>query len=249
MGGLEAALATPGLELLIAISAIAGTVYGFAGFGSALIFMPLAILLVAPVLAVSAFSVAAVGSAVTVLPQAWRDADRRATLVMLGAAILMTPLGLLVLRFADVTLLRWTASLIVLVTLAALVSGWRYAGTPGLPAWLGVGAGVGFMGGATGLNGPVVILFQLAGKDGAARTRANTIVVLTLSSLTFLPLLWLQGAAPPGALALGLLLLVPYAVGARLGRALFDPARERLYRGLAYCIIGAAGLAGLPLWG
>jgi hypothetical protein len=40
----------------------------------------------------------------------------------------------------------------------------------------------------------------------------------------------------------------PYGLGALLGRRLFDPARADLYRRVAYGIIAAAGLIGLPLW-
>jgi uncharacterized protein len=51
------------------------------------------------------------------------------------------------------------------------------------------------------------------------------------------------------ALWLGALLFLPYAVGTRAGAVLFDPERARLYRGVAYAIIGLAGVAGLPLFG
>jgi hypothetical protein len=94
----------------------------------------------------------------------------------------------------------------------------------------------------------MVVLFQLGGQDGPERSRANTIVVLTLSSLAFVPVMALMGALPPGALSLGVLLLFPYAVGTRIGRRLFNPARAGLYRACAYVVIGAAALIGLPLW-
>jgi hypothetical protein len=45
---LAAVLADPGLPFVCLVSLIAGLVYGFAGFGSALIFMPLATLFVRP---------------------------------------------------------------------------------------------------------------------------------------------------------------------------------------------------------
>jgi hypothetical protein len=37
-------------------------------------------------------------------------------------------------------------------------------------------------------------------------------------------------------------------VGTRIGQALIDPARKGLYRHVAYVMIGAAILLGLPLW-
>lgn len=238
---------TPGLPWIMAVSALAGLVYGFAGFGSALIFMPLATLFLAPPLAVGAFSLSSLASLVTLVPDALRVADLRATGVMLATAVVALFPGIWVLTTLPVTWLQWAVSLTVLATLLALIAGWRYTRRPGVPAWIGVGAGVGFLGGATGLNGPVVVLFQLGGQDAAVRSRANTVVVLTLSSLAMLPVMALQGALPAGAVGLGLLLVLPYALGTLIGRALFTPARGALYRVVAYAIIGAAGVLGLPI--
>ncbi|WP_412506568.1 TSUP family transporter [Roseovarius sp. SYSU LYC5161] len=197
---------------LIEIALVSGLAYGFAGFGAALIFMPVA-------------------------------------LTMLAAAVALVPLGVRVLRTTDPMALRGAVSTVVLGTLAALLSGWRYRQSPGLPAWPGVGASVGFLGGSVGMNGPVLVLFQLGGPDAAARTRANAIVVLSLSTLALLPIMALQGAMTRETVLLGLALLPVYALGAYLGRRLFNPAQAGLYRGTAYVLIGGAGTVGLPIWG
>jgi uncharacterized membrane protein YfcA len=243
-----AGLSQPGLPWLMALAGLTGVVYGFSGFGSALIFMPLATMVVSPLLAVTAFAIATLSAIVTVLPEAWRRSDRRATLTMLAAALAALPLGVWVLRTGDAVALRWAVSAVVLLTLAALIAGWRYARPAGPPAWLAVGGAVGFLGGSVGMNGPAMVLFQLGGPDSVERTRANTIVVLTLSSAAYAPMIALQGAFPPEALTFGLAMAAPYGLGALLGRRLFDPARADLYRRVAYGIIGAAGLIGLPLW-
>ena len=47
---------------------------------------------------------------------------------------------------------------------------------------------------------------------------------------------------------LRLLLIVPYALGGLIGQAVFDPARERIYRGVSYGVIAGAALIGLPLF-
>jgi len=244
-----AALATPGLPILILAALVAGMVYGFAGFGAALIFMPIGVRFLDPLSAVAAFQLSALASLFSVVPQAWGQADRRAAGIMLGASVLAAPLGIWVLRTGDPEGLRWAVSAVVLITLTALLTGWRFKGTPGVPGWLGVGAGVGFLGGSVGLNGPALILFQLAGRDPVERTRANTILVLTLSSLLLLPLMALQGALSGQALAIGAMLFLPYLIGGWLGRLVFDPSRAGLYRWVAYGIIAAAGLMGLPIWG
>ncbi len=240
-----------GLEYLFLAfwGGLAGLIYGFAGFGAALIFMPVAAALIGPVAAVAVMAIMALGSIFTVLPRAWPQADLRASGIMLGAAVLALPFGVLALRSTDPDLLRWAVSGIVLVTLVAMLAGFRLRRTPGVPAWLAVGAGVGFLGGSTGLNGPVLVLFQLSGSDSAERSRANTIVVLTLSGLALLPVMALQGVLAREAVLAGLALVPIYALGGWIGRRLFDPGRAGLYRSVAYVIVGAAAILGLPVWG
>lgn len=234
---------------LALVAGLAGLVYGFSGFGSALIAVPLYAALAGPETAVGLMAVTALASVVSVLPQAIRQADRRAALTILVPSLLCLPLGARVLTLADPVAIRWAMSLTVLGTLAALMAGLRYRGRAGPPAWIGVGALSGLMGGATGLAGPALVLFQLAGPDGAARMRANAILVLTPSSLALVPVLWWQGAIGPGEIGTGLLLAPIYGLTSWLGQRLFGEGREAIYRRVAYGIIAAAGLAGLPLFG
>ena len=48
--------------------------------------------------------------------------------------------------------------------------------------------------------------------------------------------------------ALGLVLFAPIVAGNILGAAVFDPARERMYRGVAYAVVITAALTSLPIW-
>lgn len=246
--GLLLALAEPGLIWVVGAALLAGLVYGFAGFGAALIFMPLATIVLAPPLAIAAFSVSALASLITVVPGAWKVADRRTVLLMIGACILFTPLGVLALRLAPVDVLRVGISVLTLLTLLVLLAGWRVPLGAGWPLRAGVGALAGVTGGSTGLNGPPVILFNLGTDQPVAVTRGNLACFLTLSSLSFLPQLWVQGLLPAQALWTGAILFVPYALGTGLGAWLFRPEWSGFYRGFAYALIAAAGLAGLPIW-
>lgn len=233
---------------LSAASLTAGVVYGFAGFGAALVFMPLAVIVVDPLVAVVALSVSALSSLVTLVPQAWRQADRRAAVTMLAAAFAFIPLGQIVLTRTDITLLRWAVCILALLTLVILLSGFRYQQRPGVPAWLLVGSGVGFMGGSTGLNGPLLILFQLGGPEELTRLRATTIIVLTCSGLAYLPFLALNGALTSENVFLGSVQLLPYGLGTLIGQRLFQPGMDVIYRRVAYVIIGVSALLGLPVW-
>lgn len=245
---LAGALATPGLPWIIAVTTLAGLVYGFAGFGAALIFMPVATVFVPPALAISSMALIALASFVTVVPQAWAIVDKRQAVTMVAIAAATIPFGLWVVRIVDPLALRWALSAFVAATLLALLTGWRRTG-PDTPMARAAVAGVsGFTGGAVGINGPVVVLFHLSGQASAAEARAETIVFLSLSGFLVLPMMALQGLLPPSAIALGLLLLAPYAAGSLAGRWLFRPERSVLYRRVAYTIVGLALVVGLPIW-
>ena len=244
----SAALETAGLEWLLLITIVAGVVYGFAGFGAALIFMPVAVMFVTPAVAIVTFSITSMSSFLTVFPKALPLVDRRAVTVLILSAAVAASFGIWVLRISDVIVIRWAVVIICAVTLVALIAGWRYEVVPRLGTRIAIGCATGFVGGVSGLLGPIMVLFQLAGRDAIATTRATTVVFLTMTSLLLLPLMFLQGVLTREAIALGLLLFVPYGAGSLIGQALFRPDRERVYRMAAYLIIGLATLMGLPLW-
>ncbi|MEM6478148.1 MAG: sulfite exporter TauE/SafE family protein [Pseudomonadota bacterium] len=241
-------LTQPGLVWVLIAVFVAGLVYGFAGFGAALIFMPVATAFLDPVIAVGAFQLSAVISLLTVVPRAWRAADRPATIQLLLASLIGMPLGLWALVTLEGTLIRLVVLAVAAMTLIVLLLGWRRKTKEALGPRLAIGAATGAVGGATGLNGPVMILFQLSSKDGAERSRANTICFLTLNSMLMVPVMALTGVLPASAIPLGIIMLLPYGLGGLCGQALFDPNREGLYRRVAYCIIAAALVAGLPVW-
>jgi len=248
LDGIALAFATPGLFWVIFVTFMAGLVYGFVGFGAALIFMPLATIVLPPGLAVVSLQISALISVLTVLPAAYRDADRPQMWSLLVASLIAAPFGVWALATLPGDLIRWSVSVIVAVTLAGLMSGLRYRTRPGLATLASVGGAAGAMGGATGLNGPMVILFQLGGQASARQVRGTMICFLTLNSLFVIPYMIYAGIMTWPAVWLGLLLIAPYGAGTLLGKSLFSPRLEGIYRRTAYAIIGLAVILGLPIW-
>ncbi|MFP7570632.1 sulfite exporter TauE/SafE family protein [Marivita sp. S2033] len=243
-----AALETAGLGWLIVTTMIAGAVYGFAGFGAALVAMPVAVIFLPPAVAIAAFAVSSLSSVVTILPKALPLVNRRAVGILIATATLSASLGIWVLRVADVTAIRWAVVTICAATLLALMAGWRFSVVPSTRTRAAIGLATGFVGGVSGLMGPIMVLFQLAGRDSIATTRATTVVFLTVTSLSLLPLMYAQGILTAQAVALGLVLMIPYGAGTLIGQAVFRPDRERVFRATAYAIIALATLLGLPVW-
>jgi uncharacterized membrane protein YfcA len=242
------ALATPGLGFLALTIFGAGLVRGFSGFGTALVFMPVATLFVPVSTAIVVVTLAGMATWGLIVPRAWREAERGEVGVLALAAIALAPLGVWILTWADETALRWGVAAVATCTLAALVSGWRFRGRLGWPGLGAIGSVAGVLGGTTGLAGPPVILFYLAGPSGAAKVRANTILFLAALDIGILVNLLARGLVGWSDGALAVVLTLPYGIGLVAGQAAFRPDAERLFRGVAYGVIALAIVSGLPLF-
>jgi uncharacterized membrane protein YfcA len=252
MGALEAtlsgALPEGGLGLLVLGAVLAGLVRGFTGFGTALVYMPFAAQVLPPVWGLVTLIVIDLIGPLPAVPRALRDGDPPDVLRLGAGAVVGVPLGALVLTALDPEVFRYTLSALALGLLVLLVSGVRYRGTVGLPLLYVTGGLGGFSAGATGLGGPPVILLYMARPLPPAVIRANTLLFLLLADVLLIAVFGMRGLMAWTPLVLGLVLIPPYIGALMLGSAIFDPARERLYRTAAYVVIAGSALGGLPLF-
>lgn len=246
---LGAAFATPGLIWLCLTIAVAGIVRGFTGFGTALIFVPVAGIFLPPASVLAVIALTGIGSTLALLPRAWRQADRADVALLAFAALCTVPLGLTLMVRLEAESVRWLVALFASLTLLALITGWRYRGRITRPSMAAIGGAAGVIGGLTGLTGPVVVLFYLTGQSMVQTVRANTILFLAILDVVLVVNLLWRGAIDARLVAIAAILSVPYLTTTLIGQALFSPAQERLYRGVAYAVIALAVITGLPLWG
>jgi uncharacterized membrane protein YfcA len=243
---LDAALATPGIGWLLLAASVGGLARGFAGFGSGLILLPVAAAVVSPWWALASLAVLDTLGTLPLMRRAWRDAHRIELLPLILGMLLFLPVGLFLLSYLPVAVFRWAVTLSVLALLAALLTGWRWRGRRDTAMTSATGALAGFVGGAAGLAGPPVILYYLASMHSPAQIRANLMIFFVFFNAAMLVMLALMARLEAGAVALGLLLLVPFALANLIGAALFRPANEGLYRTAAYVLIGCAAVLGMP---
>src|SRR3954451_13767337 len=154
--------AVPGLEkyssgalVFIAVSAFAaGLARGFSGFGSALIFIPLASSLIGAMLASPLLLVIDFIAAAPLIPNAWRHAERRDVGTMLLGTLIGVPVGTWALTRMDPLAVRWMIVALIIPMLALLISGWRYRGNPTTALTAAVGGVAGFFNGVAQVGGP-----------------------------------------------------------------------------------------------
>ena len=238
---LDAATLVPALL----VTAVAGLMRGYSGFGSAIVLAPVYATLWGPQAGVPVVLMMDLFSSLVLVPRALATADRRVVLPMGVAAMVATPVGAAVLIAATgpdaADLLRRTIGALVLGFGLLLFGRWRYHGRRPAPLNLAVGALAGLMKGATGMSGPPVILYFLSGPEAVRQHRANLIL--------FFGLIGVVAVFPPlfaglidGPALLRTALMVPALLGCvPLGARLFGVVPERLYRPFALVLLLLSG--------
>lgn len=245
---LAAALALPGLPWLVLAAVLAGLVRGFSGFGSGLVYMPIAGAVLPPAQAVAVLVLMDLIGPLANVPGAWRTGSP-AELGWLGLGLLPgLPIGLAALFWVDPQVFRWGVSLMALATVAALVAGWRWRGPRGPRTAAAAGFVSGIVGGATALPGPPVILYYMASPLPVAQVRANLMLFLVAVDLAMAAVLGAAGQLSLTFALVSALLLVPFSLANAAGSALFRPERSGSYKALSWTLIAGSALAGLPLW-
>ena len=243
------ALQTEGLIWIAFAALIAGIVRGFAGFGTAMIYLPMASTYLDPVSALISLLVMDFFGPIPNLPRAWRDAKRDELTKLVIGAVIILPLASFVLTAMRPDLFRYVVSFVALTLLILLIGGVRYRGA--FQDWMlyGTGALGGFLGGVAGVPGPPVIMIYMASENPPAVIRAVNMLYLWCFDIAMGIIFALRGLLSLTALAIGFIVMVPYLLGNVIGQKIFDPEKEKLYRWVAYAIIAVSAIRGLPFWG
>ena len=211
---------------ICAIAFISGTARGFSGFGSALIFMPLASSIAAPRLVAALLLIIDTIGAAPLLPRAWQEADRKATAIIVLGALVGVPIGTYLLTRLDPVTTRWIISGFVAVLLVLLLSG--------------------FCSGLAQTGGPPIVGYWLGRPVKAAIARANILLFFGASDFFSLVSYTVSGLLTADAIRFSLLVGPVYGIGVWFGARLFGRASERLFRAICYVLIAAAVAIGLP---
>jgi uncharacterized membrane protein YfcA len=232
---------------ICAIAFVSGTARGFSGFGSALIFMPLASSIADPRLVAALLLIIDFVAAAPLLPDAWRKADRRATAIMAIGSLIGVPIGTYFLTRLEPVTTRWIISVFVLALLLLLLSGWRYRGKEHTAISVGIGGLSGFCSGLAQTGGPPIVGYWLGRPIASVVARANIVLFFGASDLFSAISYAATGLITMDAIRLSLVVGPVYGIGVWFGASLFGKASEALFRTICYALIAAAVLVGLPL--
>lgn len=238
----------PRLYWVAGVAVLAGFVRGFTGFGSGMIFIPAASAIYDPVVAIVLLFLIDTAASTPVLPPHFRNCRWREVGPMALAASIAFPFGLMFLLRVDPETTRWVLSLFILAATGAMASGLRYKGEPRMAQTFAVGSAMGFLSGAIGLGGPLIVLFWLGGPEHAARVRSNIFAFFGAFSVVSLIGYWWSGMFTPARLLGALALLPLYAGAMAIGSGVFRRSTDDSYRRAALALCAAIAVATLPFW-
>jgi uncharacterized protein len=231
---------------ICAIAFVSGTARGFSGFGAALIFMSLASSMAAPRLVAALLLIIDFVAAAPLIPNAWRQADRKATAVIVLGALVGVPIGTYFLSRLDPVTTRWIISAFVLALLMLLMSGWRYRGKDHVALSIGIGGLSGFCSGLAQTGGPPIVGYWLGRPIASKIARANIFLFFGASDFFSAVSYAATGLITTDSIKFAFVVGPVYAVGVAFGALLFGKASEKLFRSICYVLIAMALVIGLP---
>lgn len=243
---IPAELSTFAAVAICLIALVAGTSRGFSGFGSALIFMPLASSMASPRLVAALLLLIDFVAALPLLPNAWKHADRKATAVMVAGAVIGIPIGTYCLTQFEPVTTRWIISGFVTALLVLLLSGWRYRGKDYAAVSVGVGGLSGFCSGLAQTGGPPIVGYWLGRPIPSVIARANIMLYFGAADLLSAVAYAATGLINLDAIKFAFVVGPVYALGVWFGASLFGKASETVFRAICYVLIASAVLIGLP---
>jgi uncharacterized membrane protein YfcA len=231
---------------ICAIALVSGLARGFSGFGSALIFMPLASSMAAPQLVAALLLIIDFIAAAPLIPNAWKQADRKATSVMVLGALVGVPIGTYFLSRLEPVTTRWIISAFVFALLLLLLSGWRYRGKDHASISVGIGGLSGFCSGLAQTGGPPIVGYWLGRPIASVTARANILLFFGASDFFSVVSYAATGLITADSIKFSFVVGPIYGIGVWLGAQLFGRASESLFRAICYALIAAAVIFGLP---
>ena len=227
---------------------LAGLARGFSGFGSGLIYMPIASAALGPRVAVASLLV--FDFLVTGIPvlRRIREIELHGLVPLAIGISLFTPVGGWLAAHGDPVMIRWCLSTVVFIAIALLTVGLKWHGRETLPITLAVGAVSGVLGGMAALSGIVVVIYWLARNVAPDELRRNMFTLMLLTVVVQAVTFALNGMLTQQVFVISVLMLLPYVAGTWIGSMVFPLASPQTFRKIVYVMILCSGIIGLPLF-
>ncbi|RDC61267.1 hypothetical protein HME9302_02488 [Alteripontixanthobacter maritimus] len=234
------------LQIAVALTATfaAAFVRGLAGFGMAILMVPVLALALTPVEAVLVTNFVALFLGLSEMRWILKQAERSAW--TLGALVLLsTAPGLILLAATPAALARLLIALVALSAFAAVLLPQRGAAVPGRLTTGLTGVATGLLTGFAGMPGPPVVPYYV-GRDIPRHTaKASMLLIFTIAAFAGLGSGLAISALEWRLLGLALLLFPVVIIGNWLGAKAFGKVSDTVWRSFTGLVLFAAAAAAL----
>ena len=224
---------------------LAAVVRGFTGFGfSALVVTMMFFIMPVSQIVPVVYALEVVAS-LQMLKSVWRQVDIRIFLLLAAGAVIGTPLGQYILLALTATQSKQLASILVLILVVLVASGFRIKSGNKALFFFVVGLLGGCINGAIAMGGLVISALLMATSLSVASIRASLVVILFFLGVYSLASGSMNGLVTINSLWLAGLMILPMIIGIILGSRLFHPGRSKLYRRVTLVLLALLAVNGL----
>jgi uncharacterized membrane protein YfcA len=231
------------IAALATVTAAAGILRGYSGFGGGLVMAPFFIRLVGPAESVVLISIVHLFTSFQGVRQSIRLIDMGIVGPLLAAAVVSVPLGVLLLSVLEPGIIKPVVAVVVVGLALALGLGMRPRGSPTTTKSIAVGVLCGLLNGFCGTGGPPAVLYLLAGGHASASQRASFILLFAVLYPVTVAILLAGGLVTWPMSVLGAALAPVYFAGTELGHALFRRVHARLFFPICTAVLCLSGLS------
>lgn len=219
-------------------------VRGLAGFGLALVLVPVLALAIAPLEAVLITNCLALLIGLSEIAMLYAAAERSA-LTIAGLVLLTTAPGMVLLASTPPDLARLLIAMVAISAFVAILLPQRPAGQPTAFITGLVGITSGFLTGFAGMPGPPVVPYYVGRAIPREVAKASMLLIFTTAAVTGLASGAAIGQLEMRLVGLALLLFPVVLIGNLLGAKAFGTVSEGLWRTVVAVVLGATALVAL----
>lgn len=233
------------LALALGAALAAAFVRGLAGFGLAILLVPVLGLAVAPAEAVVASNFVGIFIGLVGL-RGQVGASERSAFAIAGLAMAATPLGVWLLSITDAAVARFLIAIVALAAFVLVLLPRRPDGhVPGKAETGFTGIASGVLTGFAGMPGPPVVPYYLRRTIPAQMARASMMLIFLATSVAGVASALALGVATWREPVLALILFPAVLLGNWLGTLAFGKVSDTAWRAFTGAVLGAAAVAAL----
>lgn len=218
----------PAITILAVL--LASFIRGYSGIGFAVMAVAIISIFHPPDVAIPAVIMLEILISLILIPPVRRDVDVRPVGLITIGAVLLTPIGALLLMRVDENWARILVAVAVATVAIALLATRTVRPDPGRLVTVVAGGIAGLLNGAVGVSGPPIILFFLGTERGASVSRAS--MMASFLVIDVFTVLWfgIGGLITQTALITVLYCLPSLVIGSQLGARVFHQSDQSKFR-------------------